>query len=82
MKSLKPVALWKFFHDITQIPRPSKKEDKVIAYLKAFAEKQSLETKIDAAGNVLICKPATKGYENRKKMILQSHMDMVCEKKQ
>jgi len=80
MKALEPVALWKFFHEITRIPRPSKKEDQVIAYLKAFAEKHKLETKMDAVGNVLICKPATKGYEDRKKVILQSHMDMVCEK--
>ncbi len=80
MKTLEPSALWNFFHDITQIPRPSKKEEKVIAYLKAFSEKHKLESKIDAAGNVLICKPATRGYENHKMVILQSHMDMVCEK--
>lgn len=80
MKNLEPAAVWSFFHDITQLPRPSKKEEHVIAYLKAFAEKQALEIKVDKAGNVLICKKATPGYEHNKKIILQAHMDMVCEK--
>jgi len=80
MKTLQPIALWNYFHEITQIPRPSKKEERIIAYLKAFGEKNNLSTKTDTAGNVLISKPATKGYENRKTIILQSHIDMVCEK--
>lgn len=80
MKMLEPTALWNFFHDINQIPRPSKKEERIIAYLKAFGKKQKLTIKSDAAGNVLISKPATKGYENCKTVILQAHMDMVCEK--
>ncbi|HJV78000.1 MAG TPA: aminoacyl-histidine dipeptidase [Paludibacter sp.] len=80
MKTLEPIALWNFFHEITQIPRPSKKEEHIIAYLKAFGEKHNLTTKTDAAGNVLITKASTKGYENRKTIILQAHMDMVCEK--
>jgi len=80
MKTLEPTLVWNFFHEITQIPRPSKKEERMIAYLKAFGEKHKLETKSDEAGNVLICKPATKGFENRKTIILQSHIDMVCEK--
>ncbi|MGB4413404.1 MAG: aminoacyl-histidine dipeptidase [Paludibacter sp.] len=80
MKTLEPSKVWNFFHDITQIPRPSKKEEKVIAYLKAFSEKYKLELKEDAAGNVLICKPPTVGYENHKMIILQAHTDMVCEK--
>ncbi len=80
MIHLQPTSLWKYFHDITLIPRPSKKEDKVIAYLKEFSEKHQLDYKIDAAGNVLICKTAAKGYENAKTVILQAHMDMVCEK--
>lgn len=80
MKKLEPAALWNFFHEITQIPRPSKKEERIIAYLKAFGEKYNLLTKTDNAGNVLICKPATSGYENSKTIILQSHIDMVCEK--
>lgn len=80
MKTLEPALVWSFFHDITQIPRPSKKEELIIAYLKAFGEKYNLLTKSDAAGNVLISKPATKGHENSKTIILQSHLDMVCEK--
>jgi dipeptidase D len=80
MKTLQPIALWNYFHEITQIPRPSKKEEQIIAYLKAFGEKNNLSTKTDTAGNVLICKPASAGYENRKTIILQSHIDMVCEK--
>lgn len=80
MKTLEPKLLWNFFHDITQIPRPSKKEEKVIAYLKNFAQQQNLGFKTDDAGNVLILKPATAGFENAKTVILQAHMDMVCEK--
>jgi dipeptidase D len=80
MKTLEPSLLWNYFHDITQIPRPSKKESKVIDYLKSFAENQNLEFKIDDAGNVIIRKPASSGFENKKKIILQAHMDMVCEK--
>lgn len=80
MKTLEPTLVWNFFHEITQIPRPSKKEERIIAYLIVFGEKNNLKTKVDDAGNVLICKPATKGYENRKTVILQSHVDMVCEK--
>ncbi len=77
---LKPEIVWKFFHEVTQVPRPSKKEGKIIAYLEAFAQKYNLPIKKDAAGNILISKPATPGYENRPTVILQSHMDMVCEK--
>jgi len=80
MKTLEPTLVWNFFHEITQIPRPSKKEERIIAYLKTFAEKYKLAIKTDAAGNVLICKPATKGFENSKTVVLQSHVDMVCEK--
>ena len=77
---LQPQRLWKEFDAITRIPRPSKKEGKIIAYLQEFGKKHNLETRTDAAGNVLICKPATKGYEDKPTVILQSHMDMVCEK--
>ena len=80
MKALKPELVWNFFHDITQIPRPSKKEERVITYLKAFGEEHKLQLKMDAVGNTIIMKPATKGYENAKTVILQAHMDMVCEK--
>jgi len=80
MKNLQPSSLWNYFHEITQIPRPSKKEEKAIAFLKSFAESHQLDYKVDKAGNVLICKSATPGYENAKIVILQAHIDMVCEK--
>lgn len=77
---LNPSAIWGYFHDITQIPRPSKKEEKILAYLKAFADRHQLKTKQDNAGNLLITKPATPGKENVPTVILQAHVDMVCEK--
>ena len=77
---LKPACVFEMFAKINQIPRPSKREEKMIEYLKNFGESRGLETKVDETGNVLIRKPATKGYENRATVILQSHMDMVCEK--
>ena len=80
MKTLEPTIVWNHFYEITQIPRPSKKEDKVRAYLDEFGKKHNLTTVTDKAGNVLITKPATPGYEKEKTVILQSHMDMVCEK--
>lgn len=80
MKHLEPTLLWNYFHNITQIPRPSKKEEKIIAYLESFATENNLAYKKDSVGNMLICKPATPGYENEKKVILQAHLDMVCEK--
>lgn len=80
MKTLEPELLWNFFHEINQLPRPSKKEEKVIAYLKAFSKKNALDYNLDSAGNVVISKPSSAGYEKAKMIILQAHMDMVCEK--
>lgn len=80
MSELKPARVFEQFAKINQIPRPSKHEEQMIAYLKKFGEDHGLETKVDETGNVLIRKPATKGYENRPTVILQSHMDMVCDK--
>ncbi|WP_291529421.1 aminoacyl-histidine dipeptidase [Bacteroides sp. UBA939] len=77
---LKPAGVFHYFNEICQVPRPSKKEEKMIAYLKAFGEKHNLETRVDEAGNVVIKKAATPGMENRKTVVLQSHTDMVCEK--
>ena len=77
---LKPACVFEQFAAINQIPRPSKREEKMIEFLKNFGESRGLETKVDETGNVLIKKPATPGYENRQTVILQSHMDMVCEK--
>ena len=78
--SLKPVEIWKYFNEILEIPRPSKKEEKIIAYLLTFADKHKLDAKQDEAGNLVISKPATKGMEKSASIILQSHVDMVCEK--
>ncbi|GHT61009.1 aminoacyl-histidine dipeptidase [Bacteroidia bacterium] len=80
IKNLEPHLLWQFFDRITQIPRPSKKEGKIVNFLLDFAKQHELEVKKDEAGNVLIRKPASPGKENLKTVILQSHVDMVCEK--
>ncbi len=78
--SLSPARLWQHFYDLTQIPRPSKKEHKAVEHVAEFGEKLGLVTEVDSVGNVLIRKPATKGMENRKGIILQGHLDMVPQK--
>ena len=80
IKNLEPNGLWKNFYNLTQIPRPSKKEEKVVAFVKEFGEKLGLETIVDSVGNVIIRKPATPGYEDRMGVILQAHLDMVPQK--
>ncbi len=77
---LQPERLWHYFTEICQIPRPSKKEEKIIAYIREFASKHKLQCIVDEVGNVLIRKPATPGMEKVRGVILQSHLDMVCEK--
>lgn len=77
---LKPARVFEQFAKVNKIPRPSKHEEKMIEFLKEFGESRNLETVVDKTGNVIIRKPATKGYENCETIILQSHMDMVCEK--
>ena len=77
---LQPKQLWSYFHEITQIPRPSKHEQNIIMYMKEFGKKHNLETIVDEIGNVIIRKPATKGMENRKGVIIQTHLDMVPQK--
>jgi len=77
---LQPAIVWQYFKEILEIPRPSKKEEKIIAYLLKFGNDHNLETIQDEIGNVLIRKTATAGMENRKSVVLQSHIDMVCEK--
>ncbi|MBE6256194.1 MAG: aminoacyl-histidine dipeptidase [Prevotella sp.] len=77
---LKPAAVFEMFARINKVPRPSKREEKMIAFLKDFGESLGLETKVDETGNVLIRKPASAGMEQKPAVILQSHMDMVCEK--
>ncbi|MCK9616625.1 MAG: aminoacyl-histidine dipeptidase [Lentimicrobiaceae bacterium] len=78
--TLQPDSLWFFFNEICKIPRPSKKEEKIAEYLITFGEKRNLFTVKDATGNIIIRKPATPGLEKKKSVILQSHIDMVCEK--
>jgi dipeptidase D len=80
IKDLQPKALWNYFGEICQIPRPSGKEEKIINYLLEFAEKHKLEARKDNAGNVLIRKSAHQDCGNKKLVCLQSHVDMVCEK--
>ena len=76
---LKPARVFEQFAKINTIPRPSKHEEKMIEYLKEFGKSHNLETEVDETGNVVIRKPATPGYENKPIVILQSHMDMVCD---
>ncbi|WP_370900361.1 aminoacyl-histidine dipeptidase [Chryseobacterium gossypii] len=78
--NIEPQIIWKNFSRLNAVPRPSKKEGKVIAFIKEFGENLGLETTVDEVGNVIIKKPATPGMENRKSVILQSHLDMVCQK--
>lgn len=80
IKDLQPSIVWEQFDAITKVPRPSKKEGKVIEFLIDFAKQHNLEWQRDEIGNVVMRKPATAGYEERPTVILQSHMDMVCEK--
>lgn len=78
--ALQPQSVFKCFAQVNQIPRPSKQEEKMIEFLLDFGKKLGLDTKRDEAGNVIIRKPATPGMEDRQTIVLQSHMDMVCEK--
>ncbi|MBR4969993.1 MAG: aminoacyl-histidine dipeptidase [Alistipes sp.] len=80
IKNLEPKLVWGLFDEITKVPRPSKKEEKIGAFLVEFAKKHNLEYQCDAIGNVVIRKGATAGYENRPTVVLQAHTDMVCEK--
>lgn len=80
LSNLEPKPLWNYFEDICNIPHPSKKEEKIIAYVKKFGEDLGLETHTDAVGNIVIRKPATPGYEKRQTIVLQGHLDMVPQK--
>ena len=80
IKGLKPELLWKRFYEITQVPRPSKKEGKILQHLKALADELKIKYKEDKVGNLVFYIPATKGYENSQTVVLQGHVDMVCEK--
>ncbi len=80
LSKLSPQPLFNYFEQICQVPRPSKKEEKIREFLLRFASENKLEAKTDEVGNVLISKPATAGRENSPTVVLQTHMDMVCEK--
>jgi dipeptidase D len=80
LSQLNPAPLWIYFEEICGIPRLSKNEGKIRQYLREFAKKNNLESKEDEVGNILIIKPAAPGMENKKTVVLQSHMDMVGEK--
>ena len=80
IRNLEPLPLWNHFADLNAVPRPSKKEERVIAFMKKFGEDLGLETLVDEVGNVIIKKPATSGMENRKTIVMQSHLDMVHQK--
>lgn len=80
LSQLSPKPVWNYFAEILRIPRPSKKEERIIQYLLDFATKNNLKAAMDEVGNVLISKPATSGMEKKPVVVLQTHVDMVCEK--
>ena len=80
LRKLEPICLWNKFADLNAVPRPSKKEERIIEFIKAFGNSLGLETFEDQIRNVIIRKPATPGMENRKSIVLQSHLDMVHQK--
>ncbi|TVQ89569.1 MAG: aminoacyl-histidine dipeptidase [Bacteroidetes bacterium] len=80
LSHLNPQPLWDYFESICQVPRPSKKEGKILKYLTDFAKEHNLDYRSDKIGNLVIIKPATPGNEKKKTVVLQSHVDMVCEK--
>lgn len=80
IRDLAPKEVWNMFADLNAVPRPSKKEARVIQFMVDFGKRLNLETFVDKVGNVIIQKPATKGLEDRKTVVLQSHLDMVHQK--
>lgn len=80
IRALEPQNLWNKFADLNAVPRPSKKEERVIAFMKNYGESLGLPVHVDAVGNVIIKKPATAGMEDRKTIVMQSHLDMVHQK--
>ena len=80
IRKLEPTSLWNHFSDLNSVPRPSKKEERVIQFMVDFGKHLNLKTIVDSVGNVIITKPATKGFENRKTIVMQSHLDMVHQK--
>lgn len=80
IRNLEPKELWNKFADLNAVPRPSKNEERIIEFVLNFGKKLKLETIKDSVGNVIIRKPASKGMENRKTIVMQSHLDMVHQK--
>ena len=80
VRELEPVEIWNHFVDLNSVPRPSKKEDRIIEFMMQFGKGLGLETSKDEIGNVIINKPASKGMESKKTIVLQSHLDMVHQK--
>jgi len=80
IEGIEPKILWERFYEITQVPRPSKKEEKIIEHFKNLLDQLKVEYKVDKSGSIVAFVPATKGYENAPTVVLQGHMDMVCEK--
>jgi dipeptidase D len=80
IQGLKPELIWKRFYEITRVPRPSKKEEKIREHLRSFFKAQNIQFKEDKVGNIIAKIPATKGFENTTTVVLQGHVDMVCEK--
>lgn len=80
IKNLAPELVWNIFDQITKVPRPSKKEEKIRQWIVDFAKQHNIEYHLDATGNILMRKPATPGYEDHQTIVMQGHIDMVCEK--
>lgn len=80
IRQLEPKMLWNHFADLNAVPRASKKEERVIQFMKDYGQRLGLETLVDKVGNVIIKKPATQGFEDRKTVVMQSHLDMVHQK--
>ena len=79
-RQLEPTLVWNHFEDLNAVPRPSKREERVIAFMESFAKSLNLPCEKDETGNLLISKPATAGMENRKMVVMQAHLDMVHQK--
>ena len=80
IECLKPENIWKHFETLTKIPRPSKHEEKILKYLRNFATERNLKMREDSTGNIVILRPGTGGGEKSPTIVIQSHVDMVCEK--
>ncbi len=80
VEDFEPRNVWKYFEEITKIPRPSKHEEKILQYLKDFASERNLEMREDSTGNIVVIRPGSNGGENAPTIVIQSHVDMVCEK--